>query len=187
MVRDRLARYGPLVPNTLTVLRLGVAVTFPFAPVAWRLTMVLVGGVSDALDGLAARRLHATTWVGALLDGIADKLFTLSVLLTLTAAGPLSWLQLGLLLTRDAVVALIAAYVGVAGQWEMFKRVAARPSGKVTTAALFAMFVVILWRPSVGRPLVWIAVASSLLAAADYAIVFVRWKVWQIEPGHLRS
>lgn len=187
MARNRLARLGPLVPNTLTVLRLGVAVTFPLAPEVWRLTLVLVGGVSDALDGFAARKLHVSTWVGALMDGIADKVFTLSVLLTLTAAGPVSWLQLGLLMTRDVVVALIAAYVGMVGQWTMFKRVAARPSGKVTTTALFAMFVAILWRPSLGRPLVWVAVASSLLAAADYAVVFVRWKVWQIEPGHLRS
>lgn len=178
-------RYGPLIPNALTVLRLGVALAFPFAQPAWRLTLVMVGAVSDALDGFAARKLHAISWLGALLDGVADKVFTLSVVLTMTVQGPLSWLQLSGLLARDVMIALIAAYVATIGRWDMFTRVAARASGKVTTVAIFTMLVAILWRPEVGMPLAWIAVATSLVAAADYVIVFVRWAVHQIEPTHL--
>lgn len=185
MKRDRPVRLGPLVPNALTVLRLGVAFTFPAAPVSWRLPLVLVGALSDALDGFLARRLHVTTWLGALLDGIADKVFTLSVLLTVTLAGPLGWGAFALLLGRDVVILLIAVYVAAAGRWALFKRVAARPSGKVTTAAIFAMLVALLWRPALGRPLVWVAVASSLVAAGDYAIIFFRWRVRRIEPTHL--
>lgn len=185
MAHDRLVRLGALIPDALTVLRLGVALAFPVAPAAWRLGMVLAGAVSDALDGLAARKLHAETWVGALLDGITDKVFTLSVVLTLTLSGPLSWVQFAGLLSRDVVITLIALYVAAAGRWTMFRRVAARPSGKVTTAAIFVMLVAILWRPGVGRPLVWVALASSVAASVDYAVVFLRWLVGRVEPTHL--
>jgi cardiolipin synthase len=185
MQRSRLARYGPLVPSALTVLRLGVAVAFPFSPPQGRLALVLVGAVSDALDGFAARKLHAITWVGALLDGIADKVFTLSVVLTMTIDGPLTWIQLTGLLARDVVIGFIAAYVAAIGRWDLFRRVAARPSGKITTIAIFVMLVAITWRRAVGSPLVWVAVAASAGAALDYAIVFVRWTVWKTEPAHL--
>lgn len=146
---------------------------------------MLVGAVSDALDGFFARKLHAESWIGALLDGIADKLFTLSVLLTLAADGVFGWPFLVALLARDIVNALIALQVAITGPWSLFRRVSARVSGKVTTAAIFLMLVVILWRPDVGEPLVWLAAATSVITAADYAVVFYRWTVLKIEPTHL--
>lgn len=149
--------------------------------------MVLAGALSDALDGLAARALHASSWVGALLDGIADKAFTLSVLLTVTFDGPLGGAQLAGLLARDVVITLIAAWVGATGRWSLFRRVAARPSGKLTTFALFAMLLALLWRPDLGLSLVWLAIAASVGAAVDYVVVFVRWSVWRVEPAHLPS
>lgn len=185
MSDDRPSRLGLLVPNGLTALRLAVAATFPFSPHEWRLALVFAGAVSDALDGYFARKLHSSSWIGALLDGVTDKLFTLSVLLTLTIDGPLVWWQLAGLLARDVVNAFIAAYVGVIRRWEMFRRVSARTSGKVTTMFLFAMMVAILWRPDLGEPLVWVAVAASILTAADYLTVFVRWRLWKVEPAHL--
>lgn len=180
-----LARYAPLIPNSLTTLRLGIAVAFPLAPHDWRLALVLTGALSDALDGILARRLQAITWLGALLDGIADKVFTLTVLLTITVDGPLSWPQLAGVLARDITNGLIAAYIAAVGRWDLFKRVTARPGGKLTTMAIFAMLVAIVWRPDVGRPLVWVAIATSVVAAVDYAIIFVRWAVWKIEPTHI--
>jgi CDP-diacylglycerol---glycerol-3-phosphate 3-phosphatidyltransferase len=185
MARTRLEHYGPLIPNALTVVRLGVAAAFPLSPHGWRLGLVLVGGVSDALDGFAARKLHAISWVGALLDGIADKAFTLSVLLTITIDGPLTWVQLAGLLARDVVNGFIAAYVGAAARWDLFRRVTARLTGKIATIVIFTMLVAILWRPAIGRPLVWVGVAASVIAAADYALIFLRWAVWNIEPTHL--
>lgn len=183
MTRARGARYASQIPNALTVLRLAVAASFPFSPAGWRLGLVIVGGVSDGLDGFLARRLHVVSWLGALMDGIADKLFTLSVLLTITLDGVLGWPAFAGLLARDVVNALIAAYVGGVGRWDLFTKVSARPSGKVTTAAIFGMLMVLLWRPAVGQPLVWVAMAASISAALDYAVVFVRWAVLKIEPG----
>lgn len=182
MAQHRIARYGAWVPNALAVLRLGVAASFPFSPVGWRLALVMIGAVSDALDGFIARRLNATSWIGAVLDGVADKVFTLSVLVTVTVAGPLSPAQLFGVLARDLVVLCISGYVAAHGRWSLFKRVEARKSGKVTTTVIFAMLVAVLWRPEVGVPLVWVAIAASLVAAADYAITFSRWRAGRAEP-----
>jgi phosphatidylglycerophosphate synthase len=162
-----------------------VAVFFPFAPVEWRLGLVLAGGASDAIDGFVARRLHATTWLGALLDGIADKVFTLAVIVTLTLDGPLTLPQLGGLLARDLVIAAIALYVGFVGRWSLFRRVAARTSGKMTTLVLFAAVAALLWRPSIGEPLVWVAIVASMGAAVDYAVVFARWHASDVVPAYL--
>jgi phosphatidylglycerophosphate synthase len=185
MAHEQGRRYGILLANALTTLRLAVAIGFPLVPHQWRLTLVLTGAVSDALDGFVARVLHGASWLGALLDGITDKVFTLSVLLTLTIGGPLDWLQMAGLLARDVVNASFAVYVGSIGRWDLFRRVAARASGKIATVALFVMMVVILWRPALATPLVWLAMATSVVAATDYAIIFVRWTVLKIEPMHL--
>ena len=76
------------VPNALSIGRLLLAVVFPFvAPVTARLVLVIAGAASDGLDGYVARRWRVTSVAGGLLDGIADKAFTLSVLLTLAARG----------------------------------------------------------------------------------------------------
>jgi cardiolipin synthase len=65
------------LPNIVSLLRLGLA------PVIFRaiwlreyeraLLWVLVAGLTDALDGMLARRLKAASRVGAYLDPIADK------------------------------------------------------------------------------------------------------------------
>src|SRR5688572_5089393 len=68
------------IPNVLSSMRLALAVAFPLLPIEWRLPAMIVGGLSDWIDGLIARRYKAATSTGALLDAIADKAFTLSVL-----------------------------------------------------------------------------------------------------------
>jgi cardiolipin synthase (CMP-forming) len=161
------------VPNALTVGRLVVAVAFPFSPAPWRLWLVLAGGLSDALDGFIARRFHATSWTGALLDGIADKAFTLSILATFTIDEVLRPWQLVLLLARDIAVGLMAAYGAMRREWWGFRVATARPLGKMTTVALVGfMLAVFVWEQAAAW-LLWAAMALSLAAAADYFRAFV--------------
>ena len=162
-------------PNALTVLRLGLAAWFPLAPEGWRVWVVLAAGLTDLLDGWLARRFGLSTWVGALLDAIADKLLTLVVLVSLGAWGELAWWQVGVLMSRDVVVGLVAAYGAQQREWDTFKRVAARWSGKITTALIFALMVAALGAPEAKVWILWPAMAASAVAAADYAWVFAGW------------
>ena len=173
---DRPPRWIAAAPNVLSSLRLGLAVAFPFVPGSWRLATVIAGALTDWLDGLIARRFHAKSVSGGLLDAIADKLFVLSVLVTLAASGEIPWWLVPLVIARDLAVAYVALHTAVRGDWDKFAEMRPRPGGKVTTVGQFALFVTILaW----GEPVAVIVVAaltaaSSVLAGADYLGQFIR-------------
>jgi len=82
------------IPNTLTLLRILLVPVFAIAFVmpgeAARLTAFVVfciAGLSDALDGFAARKLNAGTDFGRMLDPIADKILVGVALMMLVAEG----------------------------------------------------------------------------------------------------
>ncbi len=92
------------LPNLLTLLRLALALfTFlglalpallgesmtagaQFALERWAFFAFVVAAVTDFFDGWLARRLHATSVWGAILDPIADKVLVCGVIL-----GLLTW------------------------------------------------------------------------------------------------
>ena len=66
--------------------------------------MLVVAGVSDALDGFIAKRFDRRTRLGALLDPVADKVLLVSVYVTLGIAGQLwTWLVV-LVVFRDVLI-----------------------------------------------------------------------------------
>ena len=91
------------VPGLLSLSRIPLAAAFPFAvgrpPLA--LGILLGAGLSDVLDGWYARRFGQATATGAALDPVTDKLFVLTVAITLVATGQLTPLSVLLLSTRE--------------------------------------------------------------------------------------
>jgi len=82
------------LPNILTILRILLvpvfAVTYALPGTTARLiafTIFCIAGLSDALDGLAARKLHASSDFGRMLDPIADKILVAVALMMLVAEG----------------------------------------------------------------------------------------------------
>ncbi len=53
-----------LIPNGLSAARFALGVAFPFASAEARVWLVVAAAVSDALDGLTARWLHAESDTG---------------------------------------------------------------------------------------------------------------------------
>jgi phosphatidylglycerophosphate synthase len=161
-----------VVPNVLSILRLGLAVAFPVIPAEghWRLAAVVAAGFSDWLDGFVARRFKAKSPSGVLLDATADKLFIFSVLLTLTFAGVLQWWQMLLVIARDLAVAFVAAYVAVKQDWPAFRRLVPRLAGRLTTGFQFALFLaVLIWEGTAfATVVITLTALCSVLAAADY-------------------
>ena len=85
----------------------------------WAFVTFVVAGLTDALDGLIARRSGQRTSLGALLDPMADKLLLLSTFIVLTLPGlgltnqiPL-WLTV-LLISRDVIIVVTVAVVNLA-------------------------------------------------------------------------
>ena len=82
------------LPNALTILRILLVPVFAVAfvlPGDWaRIVAVLVfalAGISDWLDGFAARKLNAGSDFGRMLDPIADKVLVAVALMMLVAEG----------------------------------------------------------------------------------------------------
>ena len=104
------------LPNALTLLRIALvpvfAVAFVLPGTPARLVAFVVfciAGISDALDGLAARKLQASSDFGRMLDPIADKILVGVALMMLVAEGTVDQFNLthGLASLLKLVPALI--------------------------------------------------------------------------------
>ncbi len=62
----------------------GLVILLIYGFYGWALLVFAIAGVTDALDGLAARLLHERTELGTMLDPLADKLLVTSSLVVLS-------------------------------------------------------------------------------------------------------
>lgn len=142
-----------LLPNLLSGARLPLAVAFPLASGHASLALGVLGlaGLTDVLDGHMARRLGQATPLGALVDGISDKVFAASVLGTLVATGMLSPLGALMLATRELAELPLAIRV-LASRRARLTEIDRRANklGKVATVLEFATVVAVIvhvpWR-----------------------------------------
>lgn len=159
------------VPNQLTILRL----TFlPFLIIAiryerfdWALGLLLAAAVSDALDGLLARRLEQRTAVGAYLDPIADKLLLSSSFVLLAWEEKLPWWLAILVLGRDVLMLVVAAVILLAVGY-----VALPPSlwGKLTTTAQVVLVFVAILMALVDHPVLRVVRRGCIAVVAALTV-----------------
>lgn len=161
-----------IVPNALSALRLIIAIAFAFLPNEWRLIAVITAGLSDLLDGLLARSLGVCSWAGGLLDAIADKCFVLTVLTVFALGGQLTVWETVLLVQRDFCVLMAVVHALLLHRWDAMRKMPPRLAGKLTTACLFALFVLLCVTPHPNAwtvAFIYITGAMSTLAGFDYA------------------
>jgi cardiolipin synthase (CMP-forming) len=166
--------------NQLTLLRMLLIPAFVILVVygqfGWALIVFATAGVTDALDGLIARRSGQKTTLGAWLDPMADKLLLVTTFVVLTLPNlelanrlPI-WLTV-LIISRDVGIVLTVAIVNLAIGPRTFRPSAA---GKVATAtyiltAVVAMLFNYLRYHSVMVDLfVWASLAITLISAGHY-------------------
>jgi cardiolipin synthase len=166
--------------NQLTILRIVLIPAFVLLVVYERLGSALLvfmtAGITDALDGLIARRAKQRTSLGAWLDPMADKLLLVTTFVVLTIPSiPLTthlpiWLTV-LVISRDIVIVAVVAIVNLAVGPRTF-----RPSmlGKLTTAMFIVTSVIVMYfnyrhEMSVVVDLaIWLALGLTVLSGADY-------------------
>jgi cardiolipin synthase len=190
MVNTKLSQVRPVlfVPSLLSGLRLATAMFFPVIEPRWWFAAIVFAGVSDFVDGVIARRFNAATWIGGLLDAIADKAVIVSVLVTFVMNGVLSWRMVPLMLARDVTVGFIAVYAVCIREWAAFRMMPSRLLGKLTTVAIIAAFLTALmtrdaWSP-VEQVVYFFTVLLSFAAAADYFGQFlIAHRAWR--AGHI--
>ncbi len=166
--------------NQLTLLRMLLIPAFVALVINHYLGTALivfaVAGLTDALDGVLARRSGQKSTLGAWLDPMADKLLALStfIVLTVPALGLANTLPIWLtvtIITRDVVIVVIVAIVNLAIGPRTF-----RPSifGKIATAtymmtAVAAMFFNYLgYHSAIVDGFVWASLGITLISSLHY-------------------
>jgi cardiolipin synthase (CMP-forming) len=122
------------VPNQITLLRLGFLPVFltliAYQRYRWALLVLVVAGLSDAVDGLLARKLNQRSSLGAYLDPIADKLLLSSSFVILAYKTRIAWWTAIIVLSRDILMLTVAVVIILISGYRPFP-----PSilGKLTT------------------------------------------------------
>lgn len=106
------------LPNLLTIMRIVLVPVFALAFVLPGETARLiaffvfcVAGVSDALDGLAARKLNAGSNFGRMLDPIADKILVAVALMMIVAEGSVRQFDLTMNPNLTGLLRLVPALI----------------------------------------------------------------------------
>lgn len=134
--------------------------------------LFVISGISDAVDGLLARRFGMQTELGGYLDPLADKALLVAIYLVLGWLGQLpDWLVI-LVVSRDILIvggALLAFAMGLP--------VAVRPIAisKLNTVTQIALAAVILAELAFGwlgervvTGMIWLVAATTIVSGAAY-------------------
>jgi cardiolipin synthase len=165
--------------NLVSISRLVILPFFVMAVIYDRpgvaLTLLILAGLTDLLDGIIARALNQTTTFGEYLDPAIDKLLVAAGVVVLTLAGKPNafpaWLTT-LVLTRDVLIAVVAVsmYLGT-GRY----RFPPTPLGRVhSTVVVISVGLFLLHNTLDSTTLliplaVWITLATTVSSGIHYA------------------
>ncbi len=163
------------ISNILSILR--GAMGFPIAlllsrgQMVFATVLILFAIVSDALDGIIARRTNQVTNLGKALDPIADKICILTVLLFLIIEGKIPLKFLLFIGTRDLAIAIMCVYLmNVKGMV-----VGAIFTGKVSIIFITATMLSFIYDlTSLQQPLVYSTYVILVISFIQYSVLFVR-------------
>ncbi|BAS28323.1 CDP-diacylglycerol--glycerol-3-phosphate 3-phosphatidyltransferase [Limnochorda pilosa] len=161
--------------NALTLARVALIPLFLYLFLAepvpgstgWALAVLVLSGLTDVADGWVARRRGEVSELGVLLDPLADKLTLVSVLLALAWRGLLPTWVAGLLLAKEAVQVLAAAWLFRGGR----RVVPARGLGKAATVVLYGGAAATALGWDRGAAVVLAGVLLSVAAGIHYAVL----------------
>lgn len=168
------------LPNLITAVRL---ILTPVLVVAilrgqWKSAfwIGIAAGITDVLDGYAARLLKAPSRVGAYLDPLADKLLLSACYLALGIARAVPWWMVALVFGRDIFILGMAAYGYL---FTIIREFPPSVWGKLSTfVQIVAAMVVVGGRAGFDPPawpFLWAMVVTTAWSGIHYG-----WKGWRL-------
>lgn len=139
------------LPNILSISRILLIPVFLMMTIQGKafeaLVVFLLAGLTDLLDGLAARQLHQKTKMGALLDPAADKLLATSsyIVLSLPSLKLLNTIPLWLTISVISRDVLIGLGTLIAFKLRGQKRFDPTIPGKASTVCQFSVVLSVLF------------------------------------------
>ncbi len=189
------------VPNLLSLLRMALVAPFIIAllnnQIGRALVIVLIAGVSDAVDGFIARFFHQESLLGTYLDPLADKLLVIAAFVVLALPGVQhrfaipAWVAV-VVISRDVLLVIVALVLYLAAGLRRFP-----PSllSKVTTlfqiGTVLMVLLTNLWPELDTAALVLVYMVAVLTLASGLHYVWRANRLWDINahpphpsPGH---
>jgi len=145
----------------------------------WAFWIFVVAASTDWVDGYLARRWHATTRWGAILDPIADKVLVTGAILGVLASGSLPGIAVpcGLILFREFAVSALRETV--AGKVKLPVTLLAKWKTLLQMVALGALQLTLLW-DGFGWSLDWLPYFQTFAYVLIwFAAVVTLWTGWQ--------
>ena len=134
-----------------------------------------LASITDWLDGYIARRRRQVTWLGQMLDPIADKLLTSAAFISLVQLGLAPAWMVALIIGREFAITALRSLAYTKGI-----TIPASPLGKIKMASqVTAILLLILgWRPvpslaPIGYAALWVVMLTAVISAVDYYRRFV--------------
>lgn len=166
------------IPNILTTIRFFLIPVFYIVyfssmsnSMTIAITIFLISGTTDILDGYIARKYNLITKWGTVLDPLADKLMILTVLFCLSSSKiiPL-WIFL-LILFKEAFM-----IIGGINLFKYKKVIPAKYYGKISTVLFYLSVVVMVFHKSIGTYVLYAAIGMTLFSFINYLISFINIK-----------
>jgi CDP-diacylglycerol--glycerol-3-phosphate 3-phosphatidyltransferase len=127
----------------------------------------IIAGITDGLDGYAARVLKETSSFGKSFDPFADKVLIILTLVVLANLNRVSWIAVWIIILREVLITILRHFAGKEGFV-----VAASPWGKLKTfSQIVAISLVMLeriWSIPFSQWVLWLAVALTVISGLDY-------------------
>ena len=129
-----------------------------------------LASITDWLDGYLARRRRQVTWLGQVLDPIADKLLTSAAFISLVQLNLAPAWMVALIIGREFAITALRSLAYTKGI-----TIPASPLGKIKMASqVTAILMLILgWGPlpglaPAGYAALWVVMIAAVVSAVDY-------------------
>lgn len=131
----------------------------------------IIAGLTDGLDGYAARIRKEITAFGKSFDPLADKILIILTISVLANLHRVPWLAVWIIIARELIITILRHFAGKKGL-----TVAASPWGKIKTfcqIVAVALIMVDKYLPfnpyfSLSLTVLWIAVGLTVWSGIDY-------------------
>ena len=167
------------IPNLLTVIRLLLIPLFLYlycecGETEGAAAVVIVSGLSDALDGFIARRFRMESKFGRVLDPAADKMTQTAMCFAMFFRYPIMfWVLIFFAVKELALVVLGYFYMRRTGVVN-----SARWYGKASPIVQYAVILVLILIPAISdysaHVLIGLCMATHLISLLSYVVFYVR-------------
>ena len=135
-----------------------------------------IASITDWLDGYLARRRRQVTWLGQMLDPIADKLLTSAAFISLVQLDLAQAWMVALIIGREFAITALRSLAHTKGI-----TIPASPLGKIKMVSQVTAILLLIvgggplpWLAPLGQAALWIVMLTAVVSAVDYYRRFQR-------------